>query len=200
MIKKAEILAVVFVVLNLCAVNLRADIVPLAPNSNSIVQDGMEYYIQTDKAVYNLGENVEILYRVTNVTENPIYLGEGPWWPDCYRSIVKDNVDNEVWLWPRELPILPPMNFGLSEYESIECERYWNLMNDNGTWLYEPDDFPVHPGLYTVTGELWLYEPYQIVPVSVYIDIIPEPATILLLAFGSLFLTNLRQYRRIKYD
>ena len=153
-------------------------------NSNSIVQDGIEYYIQTDKAVYNLGDNVEILYRVTNLTENPISLGEGPWWPDCYCSIVKDNVDNEVWLWPRELPTMPPMNFGLGAYSSRECERFWNMMNDNGTWLYEPDDFPVPLGQYTVTGELWLYEPYQIVPVSVSIQIIPEPCSLVLLVAG----------------
>jgi hypothetical protein len=36
-------------------------------NSNSIVQDDIEYYIQTNKAVYDLGENVEMLYRVTNL-------------------------------------------------------------------------------------------------------------------------------------
>jgi hypothetical protein len=38
-------------------------------NSNSIIQDGIEYYIQTDKFVYDLGENVEILYRVTNLRD-----------------------------------------------------------------------------------------------------------------------------------
>ena len=152
-------------------------------NSNSIVQDGIEYYIQTDKAVYDLGENVEILYRVTNVTENPISLGEGHMWPYCYGSIIKDNADIEVWLLPRVLPILPPMNFGLSAYRSREYERIWNMMNDNGTWL-EFDDFPVPPGLYTVTGELWLYEPYEKVPVSVSIEIIPEPCSLVLLGAG----------------
>ena len=193
MIKKADILIVVFIVLNLCAVNLRAEIIALTPNSNSIVQDGIEYYIQTDKAVYNLGENVEILYSVTNLTENPISLGEGPPWTDCYHSIVKDGAENEVWHWTLEQTTVLPMVFGVVAYSSRECERLWNMMNYNGTWLYEPDDFPVPPGLYTVTGELWLDEPYQIVPVSVSIEIIPEPATVLLLALGSLFLTNRRR-------
>ncbi len=36
-------------------------------NSNSIVEDDIEYYMQTDKDVYDLGENVEMLYRVTNL-------------------------------------------------------------------------------------------------------------------------------------
>ena len=35
-------------------------------NSNSIIKDNIEYYIQTDKSVYKLGEKVEMLYRVTN--------------------------------------------------------------------------------------------------------------------------------------
>ena len=43
-------------------------------NSNSIVQDGIEYYTQTDKAVYDLGENVEMLYRVANLSEDDIYF------------------------------------------------------------------------------------------------------------------------------
>jgi len=38
-------------------------------DSNSIVQDGIKYYLQTDKAVYSLGENVEILYRITNLRD-----------------------------------------------------------------------------------------------------------------------------------
>lgn len=161
-------------------------------NSNSIIEDGIEYYIQTDKAVYDLGEIVEILYRVTNVTENPISLGVGHWWPDCYGSIIKDNTDNEVWFYPRVFPTVPPTSFGLGAYGLRECERIWNMVNDNGTWL-EFDDFPVPPGLYTVTGKLWLYDPYEKVPVSVSIEIIPEPSMLLLLGFGGLALLRRRR-------
>ncbi len=35
-------------------------------NSNSIVKGDIEYYLQTDKAVYEAGETVQKLYRVTN--------------------------------------------------------------------------------------------------------------------------------------
>ncbi len=156
-------------------------------NSNSIVQDGIEYYIQTDKAVYDLGESVEILYRVTNVTENPISLGVGPQWPECYTSIVKDDADSEVWRLPWNYTIVPHMSFGLGAYSSVEKERLWNMMNENGTDL-EFDDFPVPPGLYTVTGKLWLDSSYETVPVSISIEIIPEPATVLLLGLGVLLL------------
>jgi len=44
-------------------------------DSNSIVEYGIEYYIQTDKSVYNLGESVEMLYRVTNVTDGNVKIG-----------------------------------------------------------------------------------------------------------------------------
>jgi len=39
-------------------------------DSNSVVQDGIEYYMQTDKSVYSLGENVKMLYRVTNLSDS----------------------------------------------------------------------------------------------------------------------------------
>jgi len=152
-------------------------------NSNSIVQDGIEYYIQTEKAVYDLGENVEILYRVTNVTENPISLGVGPPWPDCYTSIVKDDADSEVWRLPWHYTLVPPMSFGLGAYSLREYERLWNMMNENGTDL-EFDNFPVPPGLYTVTGKLWLDSSYETGPVSVSIEIIPEPCSLVLLGTG----------------
>ncbi len=43
-------------------------------DSNSIVQDDIEYYMQTNKSVYDLGEDVELLYRVTNLgnDESPL--------------------------------------------------------------------------------------------------------------------------------
>ena len=35
-------------------------------NSNSFIKENIEYYIQTDKKDYKLGENVGMLYGVTN--------------------------------------------------------------------------------------------------------------------------------------
>jgi len=75
-------------------------------DSNSIIKDGIEYYIQTDKAVYDLGENVEILYRVTNLTDNPVSIGEVLLFGPCYNVIVTDNSNNEVWCYLLTLP--PP--------------------------------------------------------------------------------------------
>jgi len=49
-------------------------------NSNSIIKDNIKYYIQTDKKIYNLGEEVEMHYKVTNLgsKEVTIYCGQSP--------------------------------------------------------------------------------------------------------------------------
>ena len=157
MIKKADIPIVVFIVLVLYAVNLRADIVPLTPNSDFIVQDGIEYYIQTDKAVYNLGENVEILYRITNVSTDPIDIGMvlhgSGVWVDFFIT-ADDNTD--IW---QLLRIPPPSGWEmlhLEPAESKEREITWDMISDNGTFLDHDDDYLVSPGFYNITGELTL--------------------------------------------
>ncbi len=147
-----------------------------------------------------MGENAEILYRVTNVTENHIYLGEGPSWPFCYDSIIKDDADNVVWLWPGYRTTVPPIPFALDADSSRESERLWNLMNDNGTFELPSDDFPVPPGLYTVTGELYFYSFYEKVPVSVSIEIIPEPCSVVLVGTGFMGIILARKKRRSGYD
>ena len=158
-------------------------------NSNSIVQDGIEYYIQTDKAVYNLGENVEILYRVTNLTDNPVSIGEKSLFSPDYDVIITDDGDAKVWQYILTLPPppTPPETtvFHLEPYESKEYQTTWDLTNDNGT-SDRIDDFPVDPGMYNITGELNLYFWEKIVPVSVSVEIIPEPTAITLLGAGFL--------------
>ena len=50
-------------------------------NSKTVRKDGIEYYIQTDKREYKLGETVEMLYMVTNLEEIEqqirVYRGPG---------------------------------------------------------------------------------------------------------------------------
>ena len=157
-------------------------------NPNSIIQDGIEYYFQTDKSVYDLGENVEILYRVTNVTENPIYIGmvlncEYGW---C-NFIITDDDNTDIW---QHLRVIPPCGFRrfhLPPHGSKEYQRSWDMISDNGTFGDYDDDYPVGPGLYNIMGELRLDGGYERVPVSVSIEIIPEPVTLLLFGLGGLF-------------
>jgi len=171
-------------------------------DSNSIIQDGVEYYLQTDKFVYELGEDVVMLYRVTNLTENPVDIGKvvertEPAW---YHFVITVEAGNQVRDYPRVIPGLGPQILCLQPYESIEHEQIWNMMNDNGT-SYEVDDFPVGPGIYNVMGELLLLygDQDKRVPVSVSIEIIPEPTTLALLGIGFIGMILRKKGRYVRW-
>jgi len=180
--KRAIMSVVVFLSLAECSSEAMATPV----NPNSVVVDNIAYYIQTDKAVYNLTENVEMLYRVTNLTENPVDIGEvlkG----DCWANfLITDQADVDIWQYVREIPPCDWEMLHLEPYESKELQITWDMISDNGTFFDHDDDYPVGPGLYNITGELTLSASYERVPVSVSIGIIPEPATIFLLAVGAI--------------
>jgi len=130
-------------------------------NSNSVINNGIKYYMQTDKSVYQLGEEVEMLYRVTNLTPNPVDVGyilncEDAW----THFMVTDDDESDIWQFFRVIPPCGYTMFSLAPYESRECQRVWDMTNDNGT-LEPDDDFPVGPGLYNIAGELELDGGYQ---------------------------------------
>jgi hypothetical protein len=140
-------------------------------NSNSVVKDGIEYYIQTDKPVYHLGENVHMLYRVTNLTEGPVEVGQilcggAP------HFAVTDEDSTDIWQYFRVIPPCGYEMLRLEPYEHKDFKKVWNMLNDNGT-LSPHDDYPVTHGRYKITGELELDGGYERVPVSVPIEIIP---------------------------
>ena len=162
----------------------------LITNSNSIIQDNIEYYMQTDKSVYNLGEEVEMLYRVTN-------LGEEEWGSYHARVGVDFTVEaregenfNEIWYWswdkffPDDLIV-----FTLPPGESMEFNGTWPQINLNGSG--EPEDHTQVPaGAYRTSGHL---APYHQTALAVDITIIPEPCTLLLLGLGGLVLLKRRK-------
>jgi hypothetical protein len=60
-------------------------------NWNSVEVNDIEYYMQTDKAIYNLGENVEMLYKVTNLSNANVMFGFGgdPEWNFWVEKVLK---------------------------------------------------------------------------------------------------------------
>ena len=121
-------------------------------NSNSIVEDGIEYYIQTDKAVYNLGEDVDFLYRVTNLRDEEWRIE----WGFPIFDVIAEEKDgenfNEIWHWSWD----KIHHFGgivviLGPQESTELNEIWPQIDLNGS--VEPEDHTqVPPGRYRISG------------------------------------------------
>ena len=177
----------------------RAVLVPV--NSNSVVLDGIEYYMQTDKSVYDLGEDVEMLYRVTNLTEEDVTIGfrHGPESRQCDFIVEKDG--ETVWDTTHWGVLFSPTWFVLKPSESNEYIQLWNMTyseewRGNGGRGGLPDN-EVTPGIYDITGVLSYY-PFEekYVPVTVEMQIIPEPATFGLMGIGLLSLLVRKRQKR----
>ncbi|MDP2925939.1 MAG: hypothetical protein Q8N99_06210 [Nanoarchaeota archaeon] len=155
-----------------------------AENFNSVVKDNIEYYMQTDKAVYNLGENVEMLYKVRNFGEEDVVFGFGDQ-VQHYFKVHEPFSERLVWKWP--IVGFPAFSyFVLGPTESKQYIEHWDMTDYQGSTFDTSDDTMVLPGFYEATGRLHPLLLSQNVPVSVQIDIITEPSTLSLLAIGSL--------------
>ncbi len=162
-------------------------------NSNSIVKDDIEYYTQTDKAVYDLGEYVEILHRVTNLREEPLTFTFGNQ-QQC--SFEVWGGETRIWWWPK---LIEPAGSGftLQPGEFKEFLKDWDMMNDNDT-ITPIDDFLVSPGTYEVSGQLLCTTPEGKIPesVGVPIQIIPEPCSLGLLVTGLMAVLSYRKRKK----
>jgi hypothetical protein len=187
------IFSVLFLILGMPLV-ARATLV----DSNSIIRDGIEYYIQTDKSVYDLGEDVEILFRITNLRDEQwdvIALG-----PVKDISIVgkTDEISYEIWRWSWLNPPPPgPMVLRLEAGESKEFHKTWAQIDAKGTWDLG-DDTPVPPGTYWISGIVQGhggYDPPKRIDeiVSINITIVPEPSAVAFFGFSLSILFHLRE-------
>ena len=151
-------------------------------NSNSIIEDNIEYYMQTDNAVYNLGEEVQMLYRVTNRGDEEVYFE----FPTNKQYHFRVSLIDGTHIWQMDTDAADVVTyFTLQPDESKEFNEIWGQVNDNGT-RGGTDDYPVELGNYQVIGEFYIPITDHYVPVSVSIQIIPEPASLLLLGMGLL--------------
>ena len=173
---KRGIISIMICALCFCTSMARATLV----NPNSIIQDGIEYYFQTDKSVYDLGENVEMLYRVTN-------LRDEEWRVDGFFPIMditvaarEGEVFNEIWNWSWDkVHPMGPVVFRLQPGESAEISGIWPRIDLNGSVEIE-DHTQVPLGIYRTIGVF--YPTHSSIAVDV--TIIPEPATSALLGMG----------------
>ena len=158
--------------------------------SNSIIEDNIEYYIQVDKSVYDLGEDVEFLYRVTN-------LGDEEWRISGFSPIFdvvadeKDGEDlNEIWHWSWDK--IYPMGstvFTLGSQESIELNEIWPQINLNGSVEIE-DHTQVLAGEYRISGICYPTD----ISIPIDITIVPEPGSVTLFIIGmSILMRGIRK-------
>ncbi|MBA7485945.1 hypothetical protein ES707_21497 [subsurface metagenome] len=115
-------------------------------DSNSIVKDNVEYYMQTDKAVYDLGENVEMLYRVTNLGSEDVRFDFycGPIGDRCDYIVEKDG--ERIWDNLFRPVTWAFTSFTLGPLESYEYTKIWGMIYKNGDRIL--------PGNYNITGAL----------------------------------------------
>jgi len=146
--------------------------VSATPDSNSIVVDNVEFYIQADKSIYYLGENVQMLYRMTYL--GPFFKTE-IW---CYQTppfnIFLEKDGEVIWMKYR---------FFLQEFTVVNLWRYLPPEEITSDWnMTDFNDVLVEPGTYEVTGIMynapWNYENgrgYVSTEVRVPITILSEP-------------------------
>jgi hypothetical protein len=147
-------------------------------NSNTVVVDNIEYYVQTDKSAYNLGENVEILFRLTNLTsEEQRFVSLFP-----IGDIVVKQGQNRVWKWSWDkVHSDGPIHLIFAPNETIELSGIWPQIDLHGSVDIE-DHTQVSPGSYTISG---FFQPTQ-TSTAVNVIIIPEPCSMILFSTGLL--------------
>jgi hypothetical protein len=151
--------------------------------SSSIIQDNIEYYMQTNKAVYDLGEDVQMLYRVTNLgVEDVTFEFASTYQYDFGVMAQFMGEEEEIWTWSYGKGFyLWFTEFTLKSGEHINFETSWDMTHNDGYQL-NPDAWDS----YSIYGSL-AYPP-NFSTVSVPIDIIPEPTSIILLGLGAVML------------
>lgn len=109
------------------------------------VIDGVEFCIQTDKTFYKSGENVQMEFTVTNLTNEGIHIG-------CYQapefnlSVEKD--EENIWeLNSLFLQYSPGID--LAAGQSQELSYSWDMKDNYG--------YQVGPGTYHVVGIMYAY-------------------------------------------
>lgn len=150
-------------------------------NFNSKVIDGIEFYVQTDKAIYNLGENVEMLYKVTNFNDYSVNFGFGhmPEWNFWVEQ-------NGINIWTKvQFPLAVAISYTIDPGESRVYPYIppviWNMKDNDGSLISS--------GIYEVIGGYdwnWINGSYDYSKISVPITIIPEPSSVMILSLGVL--------------
>ncbi len=156
-------------------------------NSNSIIEDGIEYYVQTNKSTYDLGEDVEMLYRVTNLRSEDVtfYFGGSPAW-NFWVEKDGENIWSAVEGWYAKPTMFTLAPGEYKEFPDFDPPYIWDMRDS--------EDNLINVGEYDVIGGLdgGAPEPDYDSMVSVPIVVVPEPSSLALLLGGIIYLTRKR--------
>jgi hypothetical protein len=171
------------------------------------VEEGIEYYIRIDKDVYQLGEAIEMMHRLTNVGEQTLNVYEISFY--TYRLELTRPEGDTIFA-QYFGPPFPPMPPGLPDIITLNPGEYmewrWDITSKlntwgiDGEWVEEPF---ATVGQYSVSSKYNGYiftepeRPVNIESGPLDFFIIPEPASIALLGLASAFLL-VRRKERVK--
>jgi len=121
----------------------KANALTPAPHSEDSLQPMafLDSFIETDKTVYSLGQQVHVVHRVESNLDEPwtLWPVRDPWW----NLHVFDEGGSEVWTRFRAfLHYAPPLVFAPGEW--VEYEYTWDLTDLEGN--------PVAPGRYELAA------------------------------------------------
>ena len=126
----------------------------------------------TDKESYLLGEEVVVSIIAYNPEPNPVTLSFGS-------SLQASYLMDDVYDWSNGKIFLQ----ALSQRTIDPCGSYtWNLIHGH----YEMESYPLDVGTHAIVGEVVGYGYSS----KVQLEVIPEPATIILLGLGGLALVR----------
>jgi len=151
-------------------------------STSTEIIDGLELFIQTDKSVYELGQEAQVVHRLTNLQETAVSFtcSEDPCWNvlvyenneglDLYWDLILAGTD--VWARNRSFAHVV-WTYTLGPGEFVEYNTVWDLTDYEGNL--------VALGTYEVAG----FTPGPAISTSV--NVIPEPATLVLLCVPAMF-------------
>ena len=153
------------------------------------VEEGLEYYIRIDKGIYDLGENIEMLHRLTNVGDQTLNVCD----LDIYTlSLELTRPEGDILFAPAWIthPMPPgiPTVITLNPGEYAECRWYimlceWGI---DEQVVEEPFAAVGHYYILSRYNNSWPESegPERLVPDALHFAIIPEPCSIAILGVG----------------
>jgi hypothetical protein len=142
-------------------------------NINSIVKDNIEYYVETNKSTYKLGENVKIIRKVSNLGSKEVTLNT---YQDPEFNILIQKDGETTWALGHWFKMYSP-GINLSAGEILYNPGNWSKKNSSPyEWDMRYDEWDgnnknklVEPGIYNVIFVVYASPKTEVgVPIAIH--------------------------------